>query len=240
MQAMFDEKNYFIEPTKDLSCSNVKCKKSSNKYEADEDVLYQQELLEQFDFLSIGTFGMELLNTDPPTPALPTPLGELTNKKTEVTEGDLKLINYELEKFLEAEEKEILNDTSERSSHVSMTTLVNKTPEGADDEEHMHMETCPLQNYLLATSIELAETEQETKREKASLGELLKRNNIINYDTAIKSQELEHQSRKGNIGRFMKKVVKKIHMSSSSSKITSKNVATTSSSTVTKKLSKVC
>ncbi|KAI3463126.1 hypothetical protein Pfo_019789 [Paulownia fortunei] len=234
VQTLSDEENYYIEPTKTLSHSNIKCKKSSNRFEANKvEVLYQEDSFEPFDFLSIGTFGMELLNTDPPTPTLPMSIEKLTDQQIEITENDLNLINYELEKFLEAEETEIDHDTSERSSQASIITLSYKPIEGADSEGHMHMVACPLQNYLFAASVELAETDKEVKKERTSLEELFKRNNIVHDDPPIKKCEgAEQQARKGNVAHFMKKVVKKFHSSSSSC------TAAVESNPMKKKLSK--
>ncbi|KAK6155371.1 hypothetical protein DH2020_009619 [Rehmannia glutinosa] len=179
---------------------------------------------------------MELLNTDPPTPTLTIPFEELTNQQTEITEKDLKLINYELEKFIEAEENEPASDTSGRSSQASIITLSNKPTEGADSEGHMYTVACPLQNYLFATSIELTETDKEVKKEKTSLEDLFKRNNT-DHDDQIRKCEGATQPRKRNVAHFMKKVVKKFHCSSSSSTASSKNDAAVSIS-IKKKLSK--
>ncbi|KAK6135093.1 hypothetical protein DH2020_031156 [Rehmannia glutinosa] len=175
---------------------------------------FQEESFEPFDFLAIGTFGVELLNTDPPTPTLTIPFEELTNQQTEITEKDLKLINYEHEKFIEAEENETASDTSGRSSQASIITLSNKPTEGADSEDHMYTVACPLQNYLFATSIELTETDKE-------------RNNT-DHDDHIRKCEGAAQPRKRNVAHFMKKVVKKFHCSSSSSTASSKNDAAVS------------
>ncbi|PIN19419.1 hypothetical protein CDL12_07923, partial [Handroanthus impetiginosus] len=145
----------------------------------------------------------------------------LTNQQTEIRESELKLINYELEKFLEAEEKEIANDTSRRSSQASIITLNNKPIDGADSEGHMYTETCPLQNYLLANSIEEVGPDKEVKKEKTSLEELFTRNNIVHDDHTRKCEA--EQPRKRNVAHFMKKAVKKFHSSSSSSMASPKN-----------------
>ncbi|KAH6758605.1 hypothetical protein C2S51_018840 [Perilla frutescens var. frutescens] len=225
-----DESNYYMDPTR-MSHSNIKFKNSSSYSETTK----FEEPFEPFDFLSIGTFGMELLNTEPPTPTLPMSIEDLTDQRMEITENDLNMINHELEKFLDAEETEFNNDTSERSSHASIITLSYKPIEGADSEGHVHMAACPLQNYLFAASVELVETDKEVKKERASLGELFKRSNMVQEDTPIKKFEgAEQQSRKGNIAHFMKKVVKKFHSSSSSCT----NSDSASSNSTKKKLSK--
>ncbi|KAG8384989.1 hypothetical protein BUALT_Bualt04G0175500 [Buddleja alternifolia] len=236
-KTMFDEQNYYGEPTKTMSRSNIKYQKYSKEFEDNnEEVLFQEESFEPFEFLAIGTFGMELLNTDPPTPTLPMHFENMSYPHTEITEKDLKLINYELEKFLEAEEKENANDTSERSSQASIITLSSTPIEGADTESHMSMVACPLQNYLFATSIELADTDKEVKKEKTSLEELFRRNNIVHDDPTSKCEGAE-QPRRRNVAHFMKKVVKKFHSSSSSSTASSKKDADVPVS-IKKKLSK--
>ncbi|KAL3640034.1 hypothetical protein CASFOL_015002 [Castilleja foliolosa] len=150
IQTLSDERNYYIDHPKTWSHSNITCEKSSFD--------------EPFDFLSIGTFGIELLSTDPPTPTLPMPI--------KITENELNLINYELEKFIEAEET---NDSSKRSSQESVITLT--------DQSHMQIVACPLRNYLFASSVELAETDKEVKKTRTSLEELFKRNNIAHEET---------------------------------------------------------
>lgn len=107
---------------------------------------------------------MELLNTDPPTQRFTVPCMNLNNEETEITNNDLEFINYELEKFLEAEAEEIANDSSE-SSQASIITLSNKQIEGADSEG-TNTVPCPLQNYRFGSLIEPAGTGVEAKKEK--------------------------------------------------------------------------
>ncbi|KAL6533498.1 hypothetical protein OROMI_027610 [Orobanche minor] len=238
VQALFDEQSYHKEPTKTKTCSNIMFQKSSNRFEANKgEVIFQEESLEPFDFLAIGTFGIELLKTDPPTPTLPTALESWANPQAEITENDLKLINCELEKFLEAEEKEVANDTSGRSSQTSITTLSPKPSYEADAEGHMYTMTYPLQNYLFATSIEQTGMDVEVKKEKTSLEGLFKESNIAHDDPTKICEEAEQEPRKREVADFMKKVVKKFHSSSSCSKASSKNDAALSIS-IKKKLSK--
>lgn len=213
LQTLSHAHNYFIEPTR-MSHSNITFHNSEST----------TNFQDSFEFLSIGTFGVELLNNEPPTPTLP----------MDITENDLNLINLELEKFLDAEgTAEFCNDASERSSHASIITLCYKPNDGAESEGHIQVAAanCPLQNYLFAASVELVETEKEAKKERASLGELFERSNIVQLDDeAVK--KCEQQPRKGNVAHFMKKVVKKFHSSS--------NTHTAASNPTKKKLSKVC
>ncbi|XP_047955294.1 protein LAZY 1-like isoform X2 [Salvia hispanica] len=239
VQTFFDEKNYHVEPTKYLYHSKNNFHKSSNRFESDEvERLFQEELFEPFEFLAIGTLGMELQGTDPPTPTLPMPSDDLTNYRIEITENDLQLINYELEKFLEAADKELANETSGRSSQASIITLSNKPIEGEDSDGQTFFTDFPLQSYLLANSIEVAETNNATGKEKTSLEDLFRRNNIAHTDPAREFKGAEQRSRKRNVTCFMKKVVKKFHSSSSSSTTTSTDGDTVPIS-MKKKLSKV-
>ncbi|KAL7197076.1 hypothetical protein ACSBR1_036985 [Camellia fascicularis] len=108
-------------------------------------------------FLTIGTLGSDT---------------NITEKETEVTEHDLKLINDELEKVLGVEGKEDgCNDSSGRNSHVSTITLSGKTLEGTETSGN-RTTICPLQGYLLGSAIELPETKKE---HRTSLGELFQR-----------------------------------------------------------------
>ncbi|KAL8538464.1 hypothetical protein ACS0TY_000462 [Phlomoides rotata] len=238
VQTLFEEQNYYVEPTKPLTRSNTNYQKPSNRFETNKgDENFQDGTFEPFEFLAIGTFGMELLNTDPPTPTLAVPHESWTNQQMEITENDIMLINHELEKFLEAEERETVDDTSGRSSQASIITLSNKPIEGADSEGQTNFVACPLQNYLFANSIGVAGPNKEKKKEKTSLEELFKRTNITHDDPTRKSAGAE-QPRKGNVAHFMKKVVKKFHSSSHSSTTFSKKEDTVSIP-MKKKLSKV-
>ncbi|KAF4385710.1 hypothetical protein F8388_010266 [Cannabis sativa] len=103
-------------------------------------------------FLSIGTLGSEANINEPETPTFATPaLENIADTPTfatpleniaegrvlKVTENDLKIINYELEKFLEAESKEeVFDESSARMSSVSTITLGGKQLEGVEDEDY--------------------------------------------------------------------------------------------------------
>lgn len=63
-------------------------------------------------FLMIGTLGLEQILTEPSTPTFPMPFEKITEDNAEVTENELKFINDELEKFLEAEAKEVGDEPS--------------------------------------------------------------------------------------------------------------------------------
>lgn len=147
------------------------------------------------------------------------PLESITESKSELTENDLKLINYELEKFLEAETKEWCNESSGRSSHASTITLSGKQTDEAENEDYEKILVCPLQGYLFGSSIELSETRKEVKKEKVSLEELFHRTKTTNETNTEKSERGEMQAKKTHkpAMHLMKKMLKKLHASSKSS-----------------------
>lgn len=157
--------------------------------------------------------------SEPATPTFAMPLESLNESKTEVTENDLKLINYELEKFLEAETKEWCDESSGRNSIASTITLSGKPMDVAENEDYEKILVCPLQGYLFGSSIELPETRKEVKKEKASLAELFHRTKISNEENTEKSEKGEMQDKKTHKSamHLMKKMLKKLHASSRSS-----------------------
>ncbi|CAA0823495.1 Unknown protein [Striga hermonthica] len=198
-----DDQNYYIDPTKTPTTRpSLKRERSPNANAYDE----------PFDFLSIGTFGTELLlSTGPPTPTLPAPGEEdLTGQPIEITENDLDLISHELEKFLESEDVETGYDSSKRSSRASVITLT--------DQGHVQvLASCPLQNYLLAAPIGLAETgREEVKKTRMSLEELFKEGKNCG-DGGASVKKGEGVGGKGNVARLVKKVVKRLSSTSSNS-----------------------
>jgi hypothetical protein len=147
------------------------------------------------------------------------PVESITESKSELTENDLKLINYELEKFLEAETKEWCNESSGRSSHASTITLGGKQTDEAENEDYEEILVCPLKGYLFGSSIELPETRKEVKKEKVSLAELFHRTKTTNEINKEKSERGEMQAKKTHkpAMHLMKKMLKKLHASSKSS-----------------------
>ncbi|KAK8631383.1 hypothetical protein V6N13_028176 [Hibiscus sabdariffa] len=186
-------------------------------------------------FLSIGTLGSEPIMSEPVTPTFTTPLENIVEEKTEVTKNYLKLINDELEKFLEAEEHGS-NESSGRNSQISTITLSGKPIEEASAQDHGKTIMCPLQGYLFGTSIELADTRFEAKKEKASLAELFHRTKIAEERPMEKCGKEEMKNKQNNkpVKHLIKKVLKKIHASSAISSPKETNSAATK-----KKLQKV-
>ncbi|KAG8641596.1 protein LAZY 1 isoform X2 [Manihot esculenta] len=178
-------------------------------------------------FLAIGTLGSDPVNTNPSTPTFAISVENITEKETEVTENELKLINDELEKVLVAEED---NDSSGRNSYVSAgrssqgstITLSGKPIEG--QETNVNESTvCPLQGYLFGSAIELSETTTVAKKEnRTSLGELFQRTKIAEENSGGKCERdekrIEKEADKSTV-HLMKKMLKKkmSHASSRSS-----------------------
>lgn len=174
-------------------------------------------------FLAIGTLGSEPITTEPTTPKFAISFESVIEKETEVTDNELKLINNELDKFLEAEAEEEgneYNESSERSSYASIITLSGTKIEAVDAEEYENMVVCPLQGYLFGSSIELPETGVEVKKEKTSLGELFKNNNNLGNQQNKGDGKGEEKRSKGTYGtHFMNKMLKKLRSSSKRSTI---------------------
>ncbi|XP_024196708.1 protein LAZY 1 isoform X1 [Rosa chinensis] len=184
-------------------------------------------------FLAIGTFGSDQVITEPSTPTLPMSVENITEKETEATENELKLINDELEKVLVAEAKdEICNDSSGRNSHVSngrsshgsTITLSGKMLEVPESNGINGTTVCPLQGYLFGSAYELSETTTVAKKEqRTSLGELFQKSKLTeeNYSGAKLSKEEKRadqkEADKSSIHLMKKKLMKKVlHMNASS------------------------
>lgn len=117
--------------------------------------------------------------------------GDPPTDNAEVTENDLKLISNELEKFLEAEAKEGHDQPSGRNSDANTIASTIAAAEGVDVEEDNQPMKFPLQEYFFRSQIELSETKVAGKKGRASLGEKSAKN-------------------------LVKKVLKKLHLSSRS------------------------
>lgn len=161
-------------------------------------------------FLTIGTLGSEPNVAEPATPKFAISCQSVNEKETLVTDTELKLLNDELEKFLEAEAEDVDYDSSERSSFVSTITLSGYQIEGTDAEEDENMVTCPLQQYLLNSSIECPEVGEEMKNEKRTLRKLFENDNK-NPEQQKEHNEEGGEATKGNCAfKFIKKMLKKI------------------------------
>ena len=178
-------------------------------------------------FLAIGTLGSDQITTDPATPTFAISVDNITEKETEVTENELKLINDELEKVLGAEAPDDgFNDSSGRNSHVSngrsshgsIITLSGKPEDGNGTT------VCPLQGYLFGSAIELSETTTTVakKEHRTSLGELFQKSKITEENGGGKGDKEEKRSEKEadkSAMNLVKKKLKKkmLHASSRSS-----------------------
>ncbi|PON54956.1 regulator of nonsense transcript protein [Trema orientale] len=232
-QQYYSKSNYGARPFKQAQKDNH-LRKSFTGLEAvrAEEEDYEEEssaaISELFHgFLAIGTLGSDQIVTDPATPTFAISVDNITEKETEVTENELKLINDELEKVLGAEAPDDgFNDSSGRNSHVSngrsshgsIITLSGKPEDGNGTP------VCPLQGYLFGSAIELSETTTTVakKEHRTSLGELFQRSKITEESGGGKGDREEKRSEKEadkSAMNLMKKKLKKkmLHASSRSS-----------------------
>ncbi|XP_054801534.1 protein LAZY 1-like [Prosopis cineraria] len=150
-------------------------------------------------------------------PTFATPLENTFERNVEVTENELKLISYKLERFLEAK-KEWFYKSLGRDSHVSTITLRKKQIDEAEDEDYGNTSVCPLQGYLLRSSIELLEIAIEVKKKRASLVEPFHKTKITNQciiETG-KIRETQLKQTQQPSRHIMSKLLKKVHTSSKS------------------------
>ncbi|THG07632.1 hypothetical protein TEA_024204 [Camellia sinensis var. sinensis] len=181
----------------------------------------------------------EPIITEPPTPTFPMPVEKITEKETEVTENELKLINDELEKFLEAEAKEVGDALSERSSHVSIITICGKQIEGEDTEEDGDMVVCPLQGYLFGSPIEVPETSTELKKERTTLGQLFKRTDMMYDNSTDKCEKGENHAKRTYATCFIKKMLKRLQFCSTGQAASAASSAAADAVSTKRKLPKV-
>ncbi|KAI6700862.1 hypothetical protein NL676_015186 [Syzygium grande] len=163
-------------------------------------------------FLAIGFLGSEAAPSEPATPTFAMTLDNMTKEAVEVTEDDLKLINNELEKFLEAESQEEGHKGSSRNSYVSTITLDSPQMEAVEDEGPADTVIFPLQGYLFGSSVELPETKIEMKKQKASLLQLFQETGTTGGNYSKKSEtgatqvKPTHKSSKHIMKKFLKKL----------------------------------
>ncbi|XP_059656628.1 protein LAZY 1-like isoform X2 [Cornus florida] len=169
-------------------------------------------------FLTIGTLGSDAAITDASTPTFAISVETITEKETEVTENELKLINDELERVLAADDG--CNESSGRSSlvstgrssHGSTITLSGKPIEGVEANGN-GTTVCPLQGYLFGSAVELPETTTVAKKEhRVSLGELFQRTKTAEeYFSEAKYTREEKQAEKEDKSAvyYMKKKLKR-------------------------------
>ena len=199
-------------------------------------------------FLAIGTLGSDPIVNDPSTPTFAISVENITEKETEVTENELKLINDELEKVLGAEAKEDgyssgrnSHVSTGRSSHGSTITLSGKPMEGTESNGN-GTTVCPLQGYLFGSAIELPETTSAAKKEhRTSLGELFQRSKEENSGAKFERGEkrTDKEADKSAV-HIMKKMLKKKMLHASSRNSTAAAGGTVDSASAETKLHKVC
>ncbi|KAJ0243476.1 Protein LAZY 1 [Hirschfeldia incana] len=180
-------------------------------------------------FLAIGTLGAESFLDEPATPTFGMASEDPATDNADVIQNDLKLISNELEKFLEAEAKEGNNPPSGRNSDTNTIASTIEAAEGVDAEDDNQPMKFPLQEYLFGSQIELSETKIAGKKQRASLGELFQATELQdkhsedNYGEKKKQSSSTHKSAK----HLVKKVLKKLHLSSKSPDSCKTEVAST-------------
>lgn len=210
----FKKDNYFRQSFAGLEAARA-------DEDQDQDFYYEDEppaaaISDLFDgFLAIGTLGAN--PNVPSTPTFGTSVDNITEKATEVTENELKLINDELEKVLVAEtnkEDGYNYDSSARNSHVSN----GRSSHGSSITLGGKSTDCPLQGYLFGSAIEMSETTTTTavpkKENRTSLGELFQKTKVME-DPKEEKRILENNYKEGGTGdksaahSIMKKMLKK-------------------------------
>ncbi|XVF43670.1 hypothetical protein PTKIN_Ptkin02bG0059500 [Pterospermum kingtungense] len=171
-------------------------------------------------FLAIGTLGLDSDFPDPSTPTFAVSVENTTEKETEVTENELKLINDELEKVLGAEAKEEgCNDSSGRNSHVSAgrsshgsTITLSGKPMEIPDTNSSGTTLCPLQGYLFGSAV----TTVAKKEHRTTLGELFQRTKLTEENFECRNDNEKRQTEKQG-DKSSVQIIKKMLSSSRSS-----------------------
>nr|QIG55754.1 LAZY2 [Chrysanthemum x morifolium] len=149
-------------------------------------------------FLAIGTLATETVTNEPAT-TFATSVENIMEKETEATENELKLINNELEKFLESEGKD---------DRTATITLDDKPSEEINNNEN-GQSVCPLQDYLFSSVVGLPETTTTKKEHRTSLGELFKTKMVD--ESGAKGNKVQKQKEKEtekSAVQLMKKILK--------------------------------
>ncbi|XP_047319404.1 protein LAZY 1-like [Impatiens glandulifera] len=265
-QHLFSKSNYGNKPSGKSQRDNYLRRSFASlqaaRVEEDE---FEEETSSQFSdifhgFLTIGTLGSDQVTTDPSTPTFTISVENITQKETEVTENELKLINDELEKELGAEDG--YTDSSGRNSHASngrSSHASNGRSSHASNGRSSHGSTitlnaklmdgpetngtavCPLQGYLFGSTFELPEPTIIKKVNRTSLGELFQKAKIAEETSGIKCEREEKQTDKEadkSAKDIMKRMLKKgiAHASSRNSGITGGNVDLTAKETKLQKI----
>lgn len=185
--------------------------------------------------MTIGTLGAEAVTNEPATPTLSMPSENITMTDAEVTENELKLISFELEKFLETED-ESFYESSGRNSRLRNITLSGNQTDGSEAKDCGNKVVCPLQGYLLGSSFKTPE-KIEVRKERTSLAELFHRTESTNEDCAETGvEETQVKQAHKSAMHIMKKMFKMVHSSSKGCNTSGNDADSTSTNT---KLSKV-
>ncbi|CAK9171931.1 unnamed protein product [Ilex paraguariensis] len=212
-------------------------------------------------FLAIGTLGTDPIVTEPSTPTFAISVENITEKETEVTENELKIISDELERVLGTETKDdgsksnvssarnshvstgrSSHVSTGRSSHASTITLSGKPIESTENNGNGAI-ICPLQGYLFGSAIELPETTVGKKEHRTSLGELFQKTKLAEENSVAKCDRGEKRTDKEadkSAVHIMKKILKKRMLHASSRTSTAASGGTVdSASAAERKLHKV-
>ncbi|KAG5226799.1 protein LAZY [Salix suchowensis] len=118
-------------------------------------------------------------------------------------QNDLKLVNNELEKFLEAEAEDGgCNDSLARSSYVSTIRLSRMQMEATDAEDFGKTVAFPLQGYLSGSSIELPEIRFGVRKKKTKVTDEIPSENEVKGEMQAKKA---HKSAKYSIKNILTK-----------------------------------
>ncbi|KAL9246589.1 hypothetical protein vseg_020106 [Gypsophila vaccaria] len=212
------------------------------------------EFSEYFEgFLAIGTLGTEPPITEPETPTFDVSFNKLTDGETEVTENELRLINDELERVLAAEAKDDgWTDSSSRNSyvsngrisHASVITLSGKPLEIPESTGNGNL-SCPLQEYLLGSAVELPESPEKAmaskKENRTSLGELFEKHKVEENSETKQKRGGKREDKEGEktAKNLIKKTLKKKMANTASKNTYGTTQATTESTATETKLFKI-
>ncbi|GKU96179.1 hypothetical protein SLEP1_g9447 [Rubroshorea leprosula] len=164
-------------------------------------------------FLAVGTLGSDPNITDPSTPTFTISAENITEKETEISENEFKLVNDSSRRDCHV--------SAGRSSHCSTLTPSEKPLEGPGTNVN-GTTVFPLQGYHFGSIIEWSEkTTEEKKEHRTTLGELFHKTKTVEENYGGKYQRegkrIEKEADKSAV-HVMKKMLKKkmLHATKSS------------------------
>ncbi|CAI9111600.1 OLC1v1011858C3 [Oldenlandia corymbosa var. corymbosa] len=192
--------------------SNKKCSELLNITKEIGDEIHEKDSHDEFfhGFLAIGTFGSESIDKYPPTPTFSMSFQNSNDKMINIIEDEVMLINKEIEKFLSDEAKEVNDESSGRSSQVTIVSYSNEQMKDGNTDER-YSANYPLQKYLIGDSIELPVADIGSKKEKMSLEEFFSMSDRNPENSVNKCNSPDKQQKKGYATRFVKNILKRAH-----------------------------